>query len=67
MSIGGFDIILKIRHHERMHTTLSLDDEVLGFVKRYAESRSLGLGKAVSDDGFPVGCECADCLDVAGS
>jgi hypothetical protein len=32
-----------------MRTTLSLDDEVLGLVKRYAESRSLGLGKAVSE------------------
>jgi hypothetical protein len=32
-----------------MRTTLSLDDEVLGLVKRYAESRSRGLGKAVSE------------------
>jgi hypothetical protein len=32
-----------------MRTTLSLDDEVLGLVKRYAEARSLGLGKAVSE------------------
>jgi len=32
-----------------MRTTLSLDDEVLRLVRRYAESRSLGLGKAVSE------------------
>jgi hypothetical protein len=49
MSAGRIDIIPKIRHHQCMRTTLSLDDEVLGLVKRYAESRSLGLGKAVSE------------------
>jgi hypothetical protein len=32
-----------------MRTTLSLDDDVFPLVKRYAEGRSLGLGKAVSD------------------
>ncbi len=32
-----------------MRTTLSLDDDVLRQVKRYAESRSLTLGEAVSD------------------
>jgi hypothetical protein len=32
-----------------MRTTLSLDDDVLHEVKRYAESRSLALGKAVSE------------------
>ena len=32
-----------------MRTTLSLDDDVLRRVKRYAESRSLTLGEAVSD------------------
>jgi hypothetical protein len=47
--MGGLDIIPEVRHHECMRTTLSLDDEVLGLVKRYAESRSLGLGKAVSE------------------
>ena len=31
-----------------MRTTISIDDEVLGLVKRYAEARSLGFGKAVS-------------------
>ena len=49
MSMGQIDITMKIRHHRGMRTTLSLDDEVLGLVKRYAESRSLGLGKAVSE------------------
>jgi hypothetical protein len=32
-----------------MRTTLSLDDDVLQDVKRYAENRSLALGKAVSE------------------
>lgn len=32
-----------------MRTTLSLDDDVFSSVKRYAESRSLALGKAVSE------------------
>jgi hypothetical protein len=32
-----------------MRTTLSLDDDVFRLVKRYADSRSLGLGKAVSE------------------
>jgi len=32
-----------------MRTTLSLDDEVLLLVRRYAEDRSLALGKAVSE------------------
>jgi hypothetical protein len=32
-----------------MRTTLSLDDDIVPDVKRYAESRSLALGKAVSE------------------
>jgi hypothetical protein len=32
-----------------MRTTLSLDDDALQLVKRYAASRSLALGKAVSE------------------
>ena len=32
-----------------MRTTLTLDDDVLREVKKYAESRSLTLGEAVSD------------------
>jgi len=32
-----------------MRTTLSLDDDVFSSVKTYAKSRSLGLGKAVSE------------------
>jgi len=32
-----------------MRTTLSLDDDVFRLVKRYAASRSLALGKAVSE------------------
>jgi hypothetical protein len=49
MSSRPIDITLKIWHHESMRTTLSLDDEVLRLVKRYAESRSLRLGRAVSE------------------
>ena len=32
-----------------MRTTLNLDDEILRAVSKYAESRSLSLGKAASD------------------
>jgi hypothetical protein len=32
-----------------MRTTLNLDDDVLSVVKQYAETRSVGLGKAVSE------------------
>jgi negative regulator of replication initiation len=32
-----------------MRTTISLDDDVFLMVKRYAASRSVALGKAVSD------------------
>lgn len=32
-----------------MRTTLSLDDDIFRLVKRYAASRSVGLGKAVSE------------------
>ena len=32
-----------------MRTTLSIDDDVFRIVKRYAASRSLKLGKAVSE------------------
>lgn len=32
-----------------MRTTLAIDDAVLSVVKRYAEGRSISLGKAVTD------------------
>jgi len=32
-----------------MRTTLSLDDDVFPVVRKYAESRSLALGKAASE------------------
>jgi len=32
-----------------MRTTLSLDDDAFSLIKQYAETRSLGLGKAVSE------------------
>jgi hypothetical protein len=36
-------------HHWPVRTTLSLDDETYRLLKRYAESRSLTLGTAVSE------------------
>ncbi len=32
-----------------MRTTLNLDDEILRLVKRYAQTHSLSLGKAVTE------------------
>jgi hypothetical protein len=32
-----------------MRTTLSIDDDIVPELKRYAESRSIGLGRAVSE------------------
>ena len=32
-----------------MRTTVSLDDDVAGLVRQYAENRSLRLGKALSE------------------
>jgi hypothetical protein len=43
------DITSPYVHHTSMRTTLTLDDEVLRIVRQYAESRSLALGKAVSE------------------
>ena len=45
--------ILTSEFHRRiisdMRTTLSIDDDIFHLVKRYAASRSLALGKAVSE------------------
>ena len=38
-----------VPHHYGMRTTISLDDDIVPVVKRYAASRSVALGKAVSD------------------
>lgn len=32
-----------------MRTTINLDDDLVPIVKQYAESRAVGLGKAVSE------------------
>lgn len=32
-----------------MRTTMNLDDDILAFARHYSESRSLSLGKAISD------------------
>jgi hypothetical protein len=49
MSPGQLDISRTDVHHGAMRTTLSLDDDTYRLVKRYAESRSVALGKAVSE------------------
>jgi metal-responsive CopG/Arc/MetJ family transcriptional regulator len=36
-------------HYSEMRTTINLDDDVLREVKEYADSRSVALGKAVSE------------------
>jgi hypothetical protein len=38
-----------MKHHCGMRTTLNLEDDVIELVRRYAESRSIAIGKAVSD------------------
>jgi hypothetical protein len=49
MPLLQLDIIMTKSHHISMRTTLSLDDDAFRLVKRYAASRSLALGKAVSE------------------
>jgi hypothetical protein len=44
-----FDIVLLVRHHFVMRTTLTLDDDVAELVVRHAKARGLSLGKTVSD------------------
>jgi hypothetical protein len=49
-SFRNIDIILAdMSSLFTMRTTLNLDDDVLSVVKQYAETRSVGLGKAVSE------------------
>src|ERR1700687_4867352 len=43
------DIKTQVAHHINMRTMLSIDDDAFRLVKRYAASRSLALGKAVSE------------------
>jgi hypothetical protein len=45
----SLDIKIYKWHHVNVRTTLSLDDDLMRLVRRYAESRSLALGKAVSE------------------
>jgi len=49
MPFAYVDIIMNNWHHSCMRTTLSLDDDVFHSVRSYADSRSLPLGKAVSE------------------
>jgi len=49
MRFALFDINLEICHHYGIRTTLNLDDDVFQVVRSYAESRSLPLGKAISE------------------
>ena len=38
-----------IAHRTHMRTTLDIDDDVLRVAKQYAKSRSVSIGKAISD------------------
>ena len=49
MLLSLIDIILLLRHHIHMRTTISIDDDVMPLVQQYAKSRSVALGKAVSE------------------
>lgn len=49
MPYSIFDIIYNNCHHSHMRTTINLDDDVLSLVKQYAQDRSVGMGKAVSE------------------
>jgi hypothetical protein len=49
MRCPRFDINNKTRHHFCVRTTVNLDDDTGRLVKRYAESRSMSLGKALSE------------------
>jgi len=49
MPLLAIDIKVQVWHHSVVRTTLSLDDDVVLVVRSYAESRSLSLGKAVSE------------------
>jgi len=49
MRAAAIDINLAEMHHFPMRTTLSIDDEVLEQVKRYAEERSMPVGDAVTE------------------
>lgn len=49
MRFADIDIIVQQAHHFLMRTTLSIDDEVLELVKRYAADRAMPVGDAVSE------------------
>ena len=49
MRLADIDIIVQQAHHFLMRTTLSIDDEVLELVKRYAADRAMPVGDAVSE------------------
>ncbi len=49
MPASAIDIVLQITHHQRMRTTLTIDDDLLEIVSRQAKLRGVSLGKTVSD------------------
>jgi hypothetical protein len=49
MRTATIDIIVSTMHHFLMRTTLSIDDEVLEQVRRYAEERAMPVGEAVTE------------------
>jgi hypothetical protein len=49
MCAETIDITPAGMHHISMRTTISIDDEVLEQVRRYAAERSMPVGEAVTD------------------
>lgn len=49
MHLLSIDISSAMAHHFCVRTTLSIDDELLELVKKYAQDRSLTVGDAVSE------------------
>jgi hypothetical protein len=49
MRTVAIDITPPEMHHFPMRTTVSIDDEVLEQVRRYAEARSMPVGEAVTE------------------
>jgi predicted DNA repair protein MutK len=49
MHFVDIDIIIAIAHHYCMRTTVTLDDDTFALCKQYAKSRSVRMGKALSE------------------
>jgi len=49
MRFADIDIISTNTHHSSVRTTVNIDEDVLGVVSRYAESRALSMGAAITE------------------